>query len=152
MTTLIEQRFGIRRVEVCKETPLMEACIDGNGERVDELLGEGVDVNASRSDGWTALMFACSEGHEDIVVRLVKGGANVNAVDKWGQSPLHIASYHHHHITRYLVDEGNANVLAEYEGDRASYLLDCGTFCPRDCERCAVRRYVKNLEEATQVQ
>jgi ankyrin repeat protein len=54
---------------------LLNACKDGNLEKVKQLLEKGADVNAKNKYGGTALMYASYQGHEEIVKLLKSYGA-----------------------------------------------------------------------------
>ena len=53
----------------------MGASIGGRSEVAQILLGKGADVNAKRSDGFTALMISSFGGDSEIVQLLKKAGA-----------------------------------------------------------------------------
>jgi len=46
---------------------LLDACEDGDLEKVKQLLENGADVNAKDKDGLTALMYASYNGHKEVV-------------------------------------------------------------------------------------
>lgn len=71
-----------------KEECLIEAAKNGDTATVNQLLIEGVDVNAKDSDGKTALIHAAIEGQIDIVKVLLENGAYVNAKDNDGKTTL----------------------------------------------------------------
>ena len=57
------------------QTPLMEAALRGDTEKVKALLAQGADVNAKTRFGGTALMYAARNGHKEIVRILWEAGA-----------------------------------------------------------------------------
>lgn len=63
---------------VKKNNDLLEASINGNLSRVQELLKTGVDVNYQNNDGVTALMNSAFNYNKEIFVKLVEAGADVN--------------------------------------------------------------------------
>jgi hypothetical protein len=72
-------------------------------EKVQKLIGEGIDVNAANAKGATALMVAALNGQLDIVRLLLRNGANVNLKMKdIGVTALHWAS-----------QDGNADIVKE---------------------------------------
>jgi ankyrin repeat protein len=50
------------------------------------LLGKGADVNAKKTNGFTALMIAAGGGYLDVVKLLLSKGADVNASASNGNS------------------------------------------------------------------
>jgi ankyrin repeat protein len=75
-------------------TPLGIACLKGNMESVELLLGvKGIDINMVDGSGCSALFHACSKNRIDIVLRLL----NFSTIDfqsaSYGTSPLMISSY-----------------------------------------------------------
>jgi len=70
---------------------LVENTINGNLEKVKELLNKGANPNATYN-GVPALIWAVYKGHTDIVALLLENGANINIQDKDGDTPLIVAS------------------------------------------------------------
>jgi hypothetical protein len=77
--------------------PIVSAALEGNLERVNKLIAEGADVNATTTEvigdydfgiGATALMVAAAYGHVDIVTALLEAGADPNQKDKRGTTVL----------------------------------------------------------------
>lgn len=69
-----------------------------NYERAQEILTEGINVNAKDAHGMTPLHFAINEGQVEFVTNLIKAGADINAqankkfcFEKMGITPLDIA-------------------------------------------------------------
>jgi len=58
-----------------KMRELLNACKDGDLEKVKQLLESRADVNARNKDGKTALRIALEEGHKEIVKLLKSYGA-----------------------------------------------------------------------------
>ena len=73
------------------DSALLVSSQSGNNEVVQFLLGLGVNINYSNSEGKTALMLACEAGHEEVVRTLVSAKANVDLQDSAGQSALMLA-------------------------------------------------------------
>ena len=69
-------------------TPLHYAALDGDAERVRQLLSDGADPDAQDDDGWTPLHFACQERHSGVAKVLLRGDADPNLTDKHGNGPL----------------------------------------------------------------
>jgi ankyrin repeat protein len=75
------------------ESPVADAAMRGDVERVRELLREGADVNAAQGDGMTALHWAAERGDAELARMLLYAGANVDAVTRLGAyGALHLAS------------------------------------------------------------
>lgn len=49
-------------------TPLLFASMKGKKDEVlDKLLVDGLNVNQSQGDGWTALHYSANAGHQDVI-------------------------------------------------------------------------------------
>jgi len=73
------------------DTRLIDAVKDSNVKRVQALVRERVDVNATEADGATALHWAA---HKDDVATadvLIRAGARPNVANDLGVTPLHLA-------------------------------------------------------------
>jgi ankyrin repeat protein len=64
----------------------------GDRQRVENLLGNGANVNAGSESGTTALIESLSHGHYEIAQLLFDHGADVDAISKAGWTPLHLAA------------------------------------------------------------
>jgi ankyrin repeat protein len=60
-------------------TSLMQAALDGDTERVRELINQGADINRRDDNGRTALMFVVINRHDETMKVLLEHGADVNA-------------------------------------------------------------------------
>jgi ankyrin repeat protein len=92
-------RFGV--------TPLLLACVNGNGATIEAVLKAGVDANAVLSElGETPLMMAARTGNSDSVNVLLSHGADVNARESsMGETALMWAAAEGHaSIVRMLVE------------------------------------------------
>ncbi len=75
------------------ESPVADAAMDGDAERVIQLLRSGADVNGAQGDGMTALHWAAYNGSSELVSTLMYAGANSEAVTRIGSyTPLHLAA------------------------------------------------------------
>lgn len=84
-----------------------EAISLNDTQLVEELLSQGVQVNAADDNGKTALMFAVESGNEHIVKILLRARADVNAVDNNSMTALgEAAFYKHPSIVQALVAGG----------------------------------------------
>lgn len=100
------------------ETALTLACLNGDGELVEELLSAGADARASRKTGETALMIAAGAGSLRAVDSLIKHGAHINAAESsQGQTALMWAAAERHtDIVDLLVSKGADIRLATKSG------------------------------------
>jgi len=64
------------------------AALDGNADKVSELIANGLDPCAADDDGWTPLHFAAQSGSIPACVALLDARARVDARDLNGNSPL----------------------------------------------------------------
>jgi tankyrase len=71
---------------------LFDACVMGDGDRVNELLaGEPGLGNSLSPDGFPSVALAAYFGHSEIVDRLVQAGVDVNAQ---ARNPMKVAAIH----------------------------------------------------------
>ena len=99
--------------EISNQADLLAAAIEGEVQRIRELLEEGVCVNSKFTvHGWTALMMSAENGHTNCANYLIKAGAdvnllaaaNVNERDYSGKTALFYARYDN--IVKILVAAG----------------------------------------------
>jgi ankyrin repeat protein len=111
--------------------PLHEAAKAGDIDRVQQLINEGVNLDAKAGSG-TALHWAILKGHDGVAARLIEQGASVDIITSALGAPLHVAaSKNNTAITLLLLEHGaNPNVrrgdgftplhvAAEYARERA---------------------------------
>ena len=114
---------------------LREAARHGNFERVQSLVGNGVDLNEVTDPLFnTHIHWASENGHLQIVDFLVKQGANLNVRDVNGRSPLYRATdgctcaianpRNHFPVVKYLVEHG-ADIHANDDRGNSSLHLAC---------------------------
>jgi ankyrin repeat protein len=72
--------------------PLVDAISANDVAAALQLLDNGADVRAARSDGTTALHYAVHIGNLELVQRLIKAGAPVNARNDYGSTPTQEAA------------------------------------------------------------
>jgi ankyrin repeat protein len=90
-----------------KEEMLRSASFSGYLSIVRELISQGVNINASESNGWTALMYAAAKGNLDIFQVLLAAGADVNLKERSGETALSKAVYWGHlEIVNLLLSAG----------------------------------------------
>jgi len=90
-------------------TPLMIAVLNGDSNRVMNLIDAGVNLNAVDNTGTTALIGAVGYGHADIAQRLLQAGADPNVVSKTGDHALGIAVRYKETATAIALIELGAN-------------------------------------------
>jgi len=118
---------------------LFMAAIQGQPQRVQSILLQGLDVNSQLSSGRTALMAAAYSGNYRVVQLLLTYGANVNISDKQGSTALMDALvFGDGRIVKLLITAG-ADVNAE-DTQGVRVLIKAKT--------TAHKQLVKLLEEA----
>jgi Zn-dependent protease with chaperone function len=75
-----------------EDTPLINAVIEQDHEKLKALITQGQKVNQEDLDGWTALDWAVEDGNLNAVNILVNAGASVNHSDMEKVTPLMRAS------------------------------------------------------------
>jgi ankyrin repeat protein len=70
---------------------LIKSCVDGNYQKVKELLDSGADVNARDVFDGTPLIMAALHGHIDIAKLLLDKGADIEARDNQGHTAISYA-------------------------------------------------------------
>ncbi len=84
-----QQTSGNKEIsEPTAEEQLRQSALDGNLEKVKEMINGGVNVNSPDSEGHTALMFAAFNGHSDIVLLLLESEAAIDRRDLVGRTAL----------------------------------------------------------------
>jgi ankyrin repeat protein len=88
-------------------TPLMQAALDGNTEKVGELIRQGADINQRDANDRTALMFAVINRHYETMKVLLEYGADVNAKsNKEGTALMGAALAGDLRMVQALLDKG----------------------------------------------
>lgn len=102
-------------------TPLMRvACLTGNDEVAEVLIGKGADINRVDKSGKTVLMAASMNGHFNLVRLLVDKGADVFLKNREGKTALEFArSMERQRIIKYLEFQ-----VAKDEKQRKAKLLE----------------------------
>ena len=70
---------------------LVDAAKTQDTEAVRRLLKQGVPVNVSQPDGFTALHWAAQRDNADMAAALIRAGEKVSAADNYGVTPLSLA-------------------------------------------------------------
>ena len=74
------------------DVSLVEAVKQADQQAIDQLLAQGVNVNATEPDGTTALHWAAHRGDSVSVARLIEAGAKVDAQNRYRITPLWLAA------------------------------------------------------------
>ena len=88
---------------------IWRACVEGDLERVRQLIRYGLDVNRGNRYGVTPLMWAAFCGQDQVVYELIRAGADVNGKGKDKQTALHCASWCGHYSIVKTLTEAGAN-------------------------------------------
>jgi ankyrin repeat protein len=90
-----------------RDVALVDAALSGELPKVQSLLKEGANIEATAYDGLTPLDAAAKEGHLAVVEYLVASGAAVNGVAHSNRTPLGTAFvYEREDCVKYLVSHG----------------------------------------------
>lgn len=73
------------------EKEIFNAVINGDVDKVNQLLESGLDPSLKDSEGMSPLHFAADRGHLELLQILLKKGAFVDSINSDGQSPLMLA-------------------------------------------------------------
>jgi len=92
-----------------KELAMQEAALNGDATTMKNLIGEGVNVNATDQENRTALMYASFNGHTGIAEMLIESGAILSLRDASGRTALLYAATGPFAETVKLLLEHNAD-------------------------------------------
>jgi ankyrin repeat protein len=91
-------------------TPLMNAIVYNDANKVKQLIAEGADINKKNTDGFPPLVIATYMKDMNIMKSLLTAGANLNITDPKGNTPLLVAvALNNLELTKLLVESG-ANI------------------------------------------
>ena len=97
VTTLIAVSIAAPSAMTLGESPVADAAMRGDTQRVRVLLRDGADVNAAQGDGMTALHWSALNGDLDTMNVLLFAGATTQPLTRIGRyTPLHLASSRGH--------------------------------------------------------
>jgi len=130
---------------------LFQASAQGNLARVEELVAEGVDVNARNEEGMPALFMAAASGNFQIVAYLSIGGADLTARDSNGNTVLHVAALYDNLVElRYLSEFGKAQERNEWVNNEWVHLKNDAGLTVLDMAKVApeksVLQYLNSLD------
>ncbi|XP_071568899.1 uncharacterized protein [Temnothorax nylanderi] len=121
-------KLGTPRYNVCQtideisfERGIWSAALEGDVDRVNRLLREGVFVDTADSAGYTALHYATRAGHVRVCEILLEHGAKVNARTRsMRATPLHRAACAGHvEVVDLLLRQGATPDLTDADGRTA---------------------------------
>ncbi|MCE1246975.1 MAG: ankyrin repeat domain-containing protein [Firmicutes bacterium] len=92
------------------EDEFLKAVKNGDIDKVEKALTQGMNVNLRTKDGWTPLYWAACKGHTRIAEILIDRGAYTNAKASNGETPLHEAAFFGHTTTIKLILSKGADV------------------------------------------
>ncbi|KAF5602833.1 ankyrin unc44 [Fusarium subglutinans] len=96
-----------------EEKLIHSACLDGQTEVVESLLGRITNINGTHINNETPLAAACEMGHMDVIRLLLENGADANISNDDGWTPLHWACWgHQEHIVERLLQVDGLNINA----------------------------------------
>jgi uncharacterized protein len=84
---------GQNNVDRMGRTPLHYAALEGDEQRVRDLLAGGADPNHKDHNGFTPLHLAAQDWQPQSAALLIEEGAEVDAVNKYGNTPLFVAVF-----------------------------------------------------------
>ena len=90
-----------------KDVALVDAALSGDLPKVQALLKQGADIEATAYEGLTPLEAAAKQGHLDVLEYLIDHGAAVNGTGHSNETALGDAAiYEHTDCVRYLISKG----------------------------------------------
>jgi ankyrin repeat protein len=100
------------------DSPVADAAMSGDVDRLKTLLRDGADVNAAQGDGMTALHWAALNGDLDALNVLLYAGATTEPLTRVGRyTPLHLASSRGHAaVVARLLEAGSKAAAATATG------------------------------------
>ena len=109
--------------------PLLRACLNGEKERVYQLLSAGANPKVENAKKRTALHYTMVKGDVQCVLWLVASGARLNAKDDQGCIPLHVAAWYGRddlvpHLAQIMLSQNVFIDERDYLGD-TPLLLAC---------------------------
>jgi len=92
--------------------PMHQSALLGITDALDDLAGQGFDLNGLDDMGWTPLHWACTGSSVETVVKLLKLGANPNLESADGLLPIHNAAQNALVDTMDVLIQGGTDITA----------------------------------------
>lgn len=106
-----------------KTSPLIIMAAEADAELVEELVKNGVDVNAKTPSGETALMIAAQHDNQVAIQSLLIHRADIDAKDNLGRTALiHAAQKGQINCVKYLTEQGSDVLWLTREGNTSLML------------------------------
>jgi Zn-dependent protease with chaperone function len=107
--------------ELLDYPPVIQAVMDEDKERLEQLVAEGAAIDEKDTEGYTALQYAVMWSDVEAVGWLIENGADVNITDNWGSTPLMNAVYNTSDvaIVELLLANGADKTLVDSDGKTA---------------------------------
>ncbi|MGM0904682.1 MAG: M48 family metallopeptidase [Bacillota bacterium] len=107
--------------EMIEYPPVIQAVMDEDMERLEQLVVEGTPIDEKDTDGYTALQYAVIWGDVEAAQWLIENGADVNTADNWASTPLMNAVYNVSdvEIVELLLANGADKTLEDSDGKTA---------------------------------
>jgi ankyrin repeat protein len=100
------------------EERFIEACADGDMQKVKELEPKIKSINSKEERGWSAITAASSQGQIEIVKYLISKKANVNSRNNLGDTALYRATTNNHiDIVKLLFENGASLSIKDNKGE-----------------------------------
>lgn len=110
LTLMVQSGVVINEIDEYGYTPLIEACIVNETEKVQLLLAHGADPNFADSTGGTALQWAAENANLAIAKLLLDAGANPNAFAFSGQPVITMPLLREQHEFKFLLYQYGAEL------------------------------------------
>lgn len=129
-------------------TPFFRAVLNGDKDKIEQLLNNGIDLGITDSKGRNAAFYAVVVGKLDTLKLLIQKGLSADFIDPvTGDSLLHVAtSERHMHILYYLVKECHVDVNIKNKHNH-TVIYDCLVFTQMETACFLIENGAKRTEE-----